>query len=90
MIDFEDHRAGAAAGGAHKGLVDLDGVEREPLQIGQRRMAGAEIIQRQSGTEFADAGEHLRACSGFSITSDSVNSSFSVPRPRPTSATARS
>src|SRR5437773_1908900 len=38
---FQDHRAGAAAGGADERLVDLDGVERETLQIGQRGMAGA-------------------------------------------------
>ena len=42
---FQDHRPGAAVGGAHERLVDLDGVEREALQIGQRGMAGAEIVQ---------------------------------------------
>ena len=57
---FQDHRAGAAAGGADEGLVDLDGVERKALQIGQRGMAGAEIVQRQADAEFADAGQHLR------------------------------
>ena len=30
------------------------------LQIGQRGMAGAEIIQRQPGSEFADPRQHLR------------------------------
>src|SRR5260370_32550728 len=43
---FQDHRARAAAGGSHEGLVDLDGVERKALQIGERGMAGAEIIKR--------------------------------------------
>ena len=49
----QDHRPRALAGGAHERLVDLDGVEREALQIGQRGMAGAEIVERQSGAEFA-------------------------------------
>src|SRR5262249_15631854 len=45
---------------AHERLVDLDRVEREALQIRQRRMAGAEIVERQAGTELAHAREHLR------------------------------
>ena len=32
---------------AHEGLVDLHAVERETFQIGQRRIAGAEIVHRQ-------------------------------------------
>ena len=31
---------------ADEGAVDLDLVEREPLQIAQRRVAGAEIVER--------------------------------------------
>src|SRR5438094_320000 len=31
----EDHRAFALRGRAHEGLVDLDGVEREALQVGE-------------------------------------------------------
>ena len=48
---FQDHRAGAAAGGAHERLVDLDGVERETLQVGQRGMAGAEIVEPRATEE---------------------------------------
>ena len=51
----QDHRARALAVGAHERLVDLDGVEREALQIGERGMAGAEIVERQAGAELADA-----------------------------------
>src|SRR5262249_55882429 len=61
---LQDHRPRAAAGGADEGLVDLDGVEREALQIGERGMAGAEIIERQPGAELADARQHLRGVLG--------------------------
>src|SRR5262249_54698195 len=44
---LQDHRPVPAARGADEGLVDLQGVERETLQIGQRGMAGAEIVNRQ-------------------------------------------
>ncbi len=32
---------------AHEGLVDLEPVEREPLDVAQRRVAGAEVVHRQ-------------------------------------------
>ena len=56
----QDYRPRAARGRAHERLVDLDGVEREALQIGERRMAGAEIVERQTGAELLDARQHLR------------------------------
>ncbi len=33
---------------AHEGLVDLDLVQRQAFQIGQRGIAGAEVIQRET------------------------------------------
>ena len=35
------------------------------LQIGERGMAGAEIVERQAGAEFLDAGQHLRGMLGI-------------------------
>ncbi len=32
---------------AHEGLVDLERVQREALEVAQRRVAGAEVVQRQ-------------------------------------------
>ena len=48
-----------------KDLVDLDRVEREALQIGQRRIAGAEIVERQARAEIAQARQHLRGIFGI-------------------------
>ena len=56
----QDHGPGAAAVLMHEGLVDLDRIEREPLQIRQGRITGAEIIEREAGAELANAREHLR------------------------------
>ena len=65
---------------AHEGLVDLDRVEGEALQVGQRRIAGAEIVERQAGAEVAQARCSICAAySGFSITRLSVISSLSEP-----------
>ena len=56
----QDHGPCAARGGAHERLVDLYCVEGKALQIGERGMAGAEIVKREPGAEFLDAREHLR------------------------------
>jgi hypothetical protein len=61
----QDHRPRAARGGAHEGLVDLDGVERKALQIGQRGMAGAEVVERKPGAKLADARQDLRGMFGI-------------------------
>src|SRR5262249_41652988 len=79
----QDHRPLALARGAHERLIDLDRVEREPLQIAERGMAGAEVVERQPGAKLANGVSICAACSGFSITMDSVSSSLSVPRARP-------
>ena len=56
--------------------VDLDGVEREALQVGERGISGAEVVERQLGAGAAQPLENLVACSGFSITRLSVISSL--------------
>ena len=35
------------------------------LQIGERGVAGAEVVERQAGAEFADALQHLRGVLGI-------------------------
>ena len=42
-----------------EGLVDLQRVEGKAHQIGERRIAGAEIVQRQADAECLQAGEEL-------------------------------
>ena len=49
---------------AHERLVDLDHVEQEALQIGERGVAGAEAVERQSRAEITDALQHLRGVLG--------------------------
>src|SRR6516165_3392658 len=48
---FQDHWTRPALRGADKGLVDLQRIEREALQIGQRGVAGAEIVDREPDAE---------------------------------------
>ena len=46
----QDHRAGAVlAAGMQERAVDLDGVEGELVEIGERGIAGAEVVERQAG-----------------------------------------
>ncbi|MCY1183947.1 hypothetical protein D9M73_246030 [compost metagenome] len=37
---------------AHEGLVDLDGAGRQALEVAQRRVAGAEIVQRETHAQL--------------------------------------
>ena len=39
---------------ANEGRVDLDRVHRQLLQVGKRRVAGAEIIDRQAQAHIAE------------------------------------
>ncbi len=48
---------GVVAERGHEVLVDLDHVDRELLQVGQRRIAGAEVVQGHSYPQLAQAGE---------------------------------
>ncbi len=41
----------------HEGLVDLELVQRQPLQVRERRIAGAEIVDRQADAEIVQAIE---------------------------------
>ena len=60
--DRADDRAGAVAGQQvlDEAAVDLDLVEREALQIAQRRIAGAEIVERDADAERAQRVEQLQ------------------------------
>src|SRR5206468_8229864 len=57
-------RVGIGGEVAHKGLVDLDLVERKAAQIAQAGIAGAEIVHRDANTERAQrmqGRQHLAA-----------------------------
>ena len=55
----QDHRAGAVlAAGLQERAVDLDGVEGELVEIGQRGIAGAEIVERQAGAGVRQLAQH--------------------------------
>jgi hypothetical protein len=47
-----------------EGAVDLQYVDREAVQVGERGVAGAEVIDRQSHAEGLDAMETLEVGSG--------------------------
>ena len=50
-------RLGRGSSAAHEALVDLDLVERRLLQIAERRVAGAEVVERQPHAERLQLGE---------------------------------
>ena len=58
-VRHADHRDGESGvrrvGGdvAHERAVDLQGVDREPLQIADRRIAGSEIVDGEMDAHFA-------------------------------------
>src|SRR3546814_8974997 len=59
--DRGDDRAVARSGlgrAANETLVDLDLVERRRLQIAERRIAGAEIVEREADADFLQRREH--------------------------------
>ena len=45
----------------HEGLVDLDLVEGKAAQIGQRRVAGAEVVHRNTHSDGARLVEHVES-----------------------------
>ena len=44
--------------------VDLDLVERQPLEVGERGVAGAEVVEREPDAERAQPVEHLVGAPG--------------------------
>src|SRR5439155_1078126 len=44
---------------AHEGTVDFEDVDRETMQVGERRVAGAEIVDRKPDAEGLQAAESL-------------------------------
>jgi hypothetical protein len=59
--DRQDHRIVAllVVDLLHEGLVDLDRVDREAVQVGQRRIAGAEVVDRHRHAQLAQFVELL-------------------------------
>ncbi len=89
--DRADDRARAVAGEQvlDEAAVDLQLVEREALQIAQRRIAGAEIVERNRGRRASAA--NAAACSVVSPPSRKIDSVISTSRrfgARPLSASA--
>ena len=55
----------AAAGDAvDERLGDLEDVERERVQVAQRRVAGAEVVEREPHAELAQLAQRRRSCCG--------------------------
>ena len=75
-----------------EGLVDLDLVDLERAEVRQRRVAGAEVVDRDPEAEVAERlADVLRASGFWSMRSDSVSSrSPSGDRCRPLPRIARS
>ncbi len=66
---------------AHQRLVDLDRVEGEAGEIGERGKAGAEIVEREADARLrASLSSTSRACSDSPSPSIPVSSSFSLLR----------
>ena len=74
----------------HERAVDLDLVERQPLEVGERGVAGAEVVERQaarraragpSSTSVARTGSAITVCSEISHSSRSPGTPW-----RPSSA----
>ena len=58
---LDDRRGCAGAGDVlDEGAIDLDLVERETLQVAQRGIAGAEIVQRDPNAELAQLVQHVQ------------------------------
>src|SRR5262249_47422677 len=59
--DRAENERGRAVGPsvAHQRAVDLDGVTREAVQIAQRAIARAEIVEREARAEALEPGENL-------------------------------
>ena len=58
--------------------VDLQRVDREPLEVGERRVAGAEVVDDEVHAELADRVEGPRRAGASSISVLSVISSHSA------------
>src|SRR5207237_10364420 len=68
QLDRRSHDVGAARFPSHprdEGLVDLDLMDREPMQVGERGVAGAEVIDRKAHPELAELGQGLDGTLGL-------------------------
>jgi hypothetical protein len=70
LLSYRDHRAhqrlglGVLVDRAHEAAIELDDIERNPSELRQRRIAGAEVIQVNLGAELAELRNQLD-CGGF-------------------------
>ena len=63
---YDDRTAALATGGRlHEMAVDLDGIKWKALQIGQRRVSRAEIVERKTGACDLQHIQHF--CGAFRI-----------------------
>jgi hypothetical protein len=63
---------------ADEGLVDLQRGDRQALEVGQRGIAGAEVVHRQRHAQPTEGAAGVSvACSAFAISTLSVSSSSS-------------
>jgi hypothetical protein len=68
--------------------VDLDRVNVELAEVGERAVAGAEVVDRNAYAEVVEPLSRRAVASGFSISVVSVTSSVSAPGSRPLTASA--
>ena len=80
-VDRRAHDRGVVlvAGHVHdERLVDLDLVDRQPLEVAERRVAGAEVVDREPHAERRQPLEHGRGARGSAMIVLSVISSSSA------------
>ena len=63
-----------------EGLVDLQPLHRQPLDVGQRRVAGAEIVDRQADAQLVEVAQALDR--GLAVLDDRVLGQLQVERRR--------
>ncbi len=69
---LDDRGRGAGPGEVlDEGTIDLDLVERETLQIAQRRIAGAEIVERDANAQLAQLVQGISSVASSSRISTS-------------------
>ena len=70
-----------AADVAHERAVDLDPLHRQPLEVAQRAVAGAEVVQRQADAARGQAAQGVGGCFFAAVEQQASVSSTSSQRP---------
>jgi hypothetical protein len=73
----DERQSGLVAGLRDQGPVDLDAVERQTSQVGERRVSGAEVVEAEMDPEGAQLAEQLDGAIPWAIRAVSVSSSSS-------------